>query len=181
VLKLINLVIWMEDEKLFILGILTVFLIILAYVIGGSFLEKVKSPLFHETGIAIVIGFTISLVAYLIDDDKFNDFFKFNTDLFFYILLPPILFASGFNMRRKKFFQNIGYILLFGVFGTLVCFGVFTLLNLLLMKLNFMWQYNGETKEYTPFTLDILPIMLISSLLCSSDVIAAMCLIKFEE
>jgi hypothetical protein len=29
-------------------------------------------------------------------------------------------------MRRRRFFENIGYVLLFGIFGTIVTFFVFT-------------------------------------------------------
>ena len=50
----------------------------------------------------------------------------FNDDLFFYFVLPPIVFASGFNMYRKKFFSNIRNITLFGVFGTFVTFAGFS-------------------------------------------------------
>ena len=58
----------------------------------------------------------------------------FNDDLFFYFVLPPIIFASGFNMYRKKFFANIGNISLLGVLGTFVTFGVFTSLALVGVK-----------------------------------------------
>ncbi len=44
-----------------------------------------------------------------------------------------------------------------------------------------MYKYNGETKETTLLNLDVLSIMLLSSLLCSSDVIAAISLIKYDE
>ena len=50
---------------------------------------------------------------------------KFNDDIFFYVCLPPLVFASGFNMQRKKFFENIANILLFGVMGTITTFVVF--------------------------------------------------------
>lgn len=49
----------------------------------------------------------------------------FNDDLFFYFVLPPIIFSQGFNMYRKRFFDNIGNIVLFGVFGTFTTFAVF--------------------------------------------------------
>jgi NhaP-type Na+/H+ or K+/H+ antiporter len=51
---------------------------------------------------------------------------QFSDDLFFYFCLPPIVFASGFNMQRKKFFANIRNIVLFGLVGTIIAFVSFT-------------------------------------------------------
>lgn len=48
----------------------------------------------------------------------------FNGTLFFYFLLPPIVFAEGYNLKKRKFFQNFPYIIIFGVLGTLATFGL---------------------------------------------------------
>lgn len=47
---------------------------------------------------------------------------EFNNKMFFEIFLPLIIFATGFNMRREKFFQNIVNIAKFGLLGTLLTF-----------------------------------------------------------
>lgn len=48
----------------------------------------------------------------------------FDEDLIFQTLLPPIIFAAGFSVKKKLFFQNFGTLLLLGVGGTLATAGV---------------------------------------------------------
>ncbi len=108
---------------------------------------------------------------------------KFSDDLFFYFCLPPIVFASGFNMQRKKFFSNIRNIVLFGLVGTIIAFVSFSGLTVL-YKTYFnkeMTQTNGATGVTTILDLSTLEVIIMCSLLCSTDVIAAVSLISPEK
>ncbi len=49
---------------------------------------------------------------------------QFNEEIFFYGLLPPMIFAGGYNLKKKSFGKNIVYILVYAVIGTLVIFGI---------------------------------------------------------
>ena len=112
-----------------------IFALIVIYVIGGSVLEHYKSPIGHETSVALIFGILISLIVMYTDkNDNISEFFEFNDEIFFYIFLPPIVFSSGYNMRRKRFFENIGYVILFGVFGTFICFTLFTIFTQIAMN-----------------------------------------------
>jgi len=92
------------SEETFVSGAsIVIFLMLLVYVNMGALIESKKPPFGHETGVVIILGMIISLIGTAIIDD-FGTAFRFNDDIFFYVCLPPIVFAAGFNMRRKKFF-----------------------------------------------------------------------------
>lgn len=45
---------------------------------------------------------------------------RFKYELYMDILLPPIIFNAGYNMKKKDFFSNFSVLLLLGVCGTFV-------------------------------------------------------------
>ena len=88
-------------------------------------MEKKKFIVCHETGVIIIIGIIFSSLLEIFDHDT-ADKIGFSNTVFFDILLPLIIFATGYNMRRKNFFDNIVNITKFGVLGTVLTFVFFT-------------------------------------------------------
>ena len=41
-------------------------------------------------------------------------------EVFFFVLLPPIMFEAGYSLNRKDFFENIGAITLYAMVGTII-------------------------------------------------------------
>ncbi len=136
----------MEDSFISI-DILIICVLLLIYVVGGAYMDKIHCKFGHETGIALALAMGVSGIFYMVDPSIADDF-AFDGNLFFFICLPPIIFASGFNMRRKRFFENIGYIMLFGIVGTLITFAAFSGLTFAFFKAGVMmkYQYNKETQ-----------------------------------
>lgn len=108
-----------SDEEYYVkAGYIFVLLLLVTYTMTGAYIESTKSGYLHETGIAILLGMSISLLARFFGYTEITNMLEFSESLFFYVCLPPIVFSAGYNMKRKKFFQHFNYITLFGVLGT---------------------------------------------------------------
>lgn len=162
-------------------GAIVVFMMLLIYMTFGAYIEKYHIKIGHEASITIVIGMIISYINWECHNEDMVDLLKFSDDTFFYFCLPPIVFASGFNMQRGNFFANIKTILLFGVLGTFVAFASFSAMTIWMKNLGFITQYDGTTGEWSQLELTSPECMLMCSLLCSSDVIAAISLVSYEQ
>ena len=149
-----------------------------------AFKHKHNISFGHEASLVTLVGFIISYIFLATGTKEFHQIMKFNDDLFFYVCLPPIVFASGFNMQRKKFFANFTNIVLFGVVGTFIAFSVFSGLTILYIDLyrdGELTQIDGSTGEESPLRMTTMEVLLMCSLLCSSDVIAAVSMINPHE
>lgn len=88
-------------------------------------------------------------------------------------------------MRRKEFFKNFVNIVKFGIFGSLFTFVFFVFFTWVLFQYGdiTVWYpgVDGEEGHSEEFHLDLIEIMLVCSILVSSDIIAAMSILNFEE
>ena len=103
----------------------------------------------HETGVIIVVGIIVSLILQYWTGDV-TKIIVWDNDIFFLILLPLIIFATGYNMRREKFFEFFGNIIKFGVVGTVITFVIYSSLTYLFFRVIFprdsITMWNPETK-----------------------------------
>jgi NhaP-type Na+/H+ or K+/H+ antiporter len=49
-----------------------------------------------------------------------HEVFGFDDQVFFLLLLPPIIWESGYHLRSTFFFGNIGIIVVYAVIGTIL-------------------------------------------------------------
>ncbi len=98
--------------------------------------------------------------------------FHFNADVFFYVVLPPIIFHQGYSLKKRKFFQYFSLIISFGVLGTLLQFVVITLIAYHVTRQNWF---------PLPFALTIHESMLMGALFSSADEVATLSVIKQDK
>lgn len=79
-------------------------MLMLIFFFGAGVVEKYKPEFGHETGLVVLTGIIFSTIFWFADGTNDVSTFKFSETIFFDFLLPPIIFNSGYNMRRKKFF-----------------------------------------------------------------------------
>lgn len=87
------------------------------------FLIHFKLHFFPESIAVVIIGAFVGLVLFTAEKlgaQHTEMLGAFNPNQFFLIMLPPIIFESGYSLHKGNFFQNLGSIVMFAVFGTAI-------------------------------------------------------------
>jgi NhaP-type Na+/H+ or K+/H+ antiporter len=125
----------------------------------------------HESLIIIIISAVFSYIFYELADFSISS--HISPDIIFQYILPPIILSAGFNMRKRYFFKNLGFIALFGLIGTVImfvlCTGGFYLTHRLMDKDG---ELNKNHKQWS-----VKDVMSLSSALVATDTIAPLSLI----
>lgn len=114
-----------------------IFLSLLAFVLVSSKLLQDRpflASILPEAGMTIIIGILAGYIIFLlsgspdsadnsndgVSDEVTDGLLSFSPTVFFFVLLPPIIFNSGFIIKRDIFFRHIVPISLFACVGTAI-------------------------------------------------------------
>ncbi|KAL4437948.1 hypothetical protein ABPG74_001119 [Tetrahymena malaccensis] len=155
----------MEDLSL---AALITILILFIHTITSHVIEIKKITFLHESAVSIGLGVIVAIILKAITGTAV----EFNHGIFFNLILPPIIFAGGFNLRKTLFFENFSVIMYYGIIGTILCFIVLATSSLMLMQSG--WFFSGKN-------IDISDMLLFSAVLCATDTVAALSLVKESQ
>jgi NhaP-type Na+/H+ or K+/H+ antiporter len=101
--------------------ILIMLFLLMLSIVGGHILKKKHHKYLQESGLTILIGMAAGLILRCMNVEEYmtklsNHFVR----LFMILLLPPIIFESGYNMQKKPFLKNIGSVMMYAFIGTFI-------------------------------------------------------------
>lgn len=137
---------------------MTLLWMLVAFVFG-ALLEHWEVQRLPESGAVVLFGIVAGLLLRY-TNSSITSSAGFNSSLFTLFLLPIIIFESGFNMKTKGiFFKNIGTILIYAVFGTLI--------NIFLIGLMMAGLFNLHF--FDPLSLSVTECLIFGALIASTD------------
>jgi NhaP-type Na+/H+ or K+/H+ antiporter len=125
------------------------------------------SCVIHETGFVVIVGLSAGFLMKVM----YGKAIQFNYDIMCYFLLPSVIFAAGFNMKKRNFFRYFGYIAGLGVACTVMTFALIF--------------YGSSFFTFRNFRGDVLTLepqrrLLMAAVLSSTDSVAAMAFVSSE-
>ncbi|GAC92458.1 monovalent inorganic cation transporter [Pseudozyma hubeiensis SY62] len=86
-----------------------------------SYYLKVKRiTAVHETIVGLFAGMFVGVCLRIGPGEQVQNMLSFSNTIMLNVLLPPIILASGYDLRQENFFRNFGTILIFAFAGTFI-------------------------------------------------------------
>lgn len=158
---------------------LTVGLILLIYTICSFVFTKINFHYIHESGICILLGALISIITYVFNEDSKYNLINFDEEIFFNLILPPIIFAAGYNLRKRAFFKFFSYSFIFGVLGTFLTFSFTTICLYLFNSVDVFSLPYADLKS--TLKMNVYEILAFSAIISATDTVAPLTFIKEDQ
>lgn len=157
---------------------LIVVCVLLIYNVSSRVFEKLEFHYLHESGFCMIIGMLISLLASVINpNEDFTKNLTFDGEMFFNLILPPIIFAAGYNLRKRSFFKFFKYSFIYGVVGSFISFGIISPLIYICNENEIFRSFN----EGKLIKFQISDILCFAAIISATDTVAPLTFIKEKE
>ena len=129
----------------------------------------------HESSLACVAGLICGGLVKMVTGRTI----EFNNNVFFYMVLPPIIFSAGITLKHRKFFRYIYLISLFGVVGTFINF-------VLITAVTYKFQQVFEFRDVEHDGLGVVQLswtncMILAAVLSGTDEVSALSLMPMRD
>mmetsp|Transcript_29353 Transcript_29353/g.85557 ORF Transcript_29353/g.85557 Transcript_29353/m.85557 type:complete len:617 (-) Transcript_29353:67-1917(-) len=163
------------EEEAHEFGALNTLLLVVVMVICIICAYLIKVHRFYylpESAAVILVGLMVGFFAKLLSSSRQEmDFLSFQPEVFYFLLLPPIIFDAGYTLRRKQFFQNIVAISLYAVIGTLISTFV----------IGYVTYFLGRIGMISIDTTDALEPLMFGALISAVDPVATLSIMGSSE
>lgn len=126
----------------------------------------------------MILGVIVGVIFYFYNGGQYT--LTFDEKTFFYFMLPPIIFAAGYNLKRRNFFKNFAYIFIFGILGTFITFFVIFFLAYAVSESDWIYIQSSPNKERNQkvIHLSIEDCLYFAATLCATDTVASLTILK---
>ncbi|PWN47934.1 sodium/hydrogen exchanger [Violaceomyces palustris] len=109
-----------QQERFSSLALFLVLTLLILSFWTSYYLKVKRITAVHETIVGLFAGMFVGLALRIGPGEQVQKMLSFSNTIMLNVLLPPIILASGYDLRQENFFRNFGTILIFAFAGTFI-------------------------------------------------------------
>ncbi|SNX85181.1 probable NHX1 - Na+/H+ exchanger of the prevacuolar compartment - involved in salt tolerance [Melanopsichium pennsylvanicum] len=109
-----------QQERFSSLALFLVLTLLILSFWTSYYLKVKRITAVHETIVGLFAGMFVGVCLRIGPGEQVQNMLSFSNTIMLNVLLPPIILASGYDLRQENFFRNFGTILIFAFAGTFI-------------------------------------------------------------